>query len=71
MGCHPAIRHDSFPKQGTALGKRCLVCFHYDTANAIKGKVVRDDYEAPFDMIIQLDDGRFVRSSECQYSYES
>lgn len=68
MGCHDNIRHDKFPKQGRHAGKRVNVCFHYDTTKTLLGAVVRDDAESPGELIIRLDDGRFVRSVECMYS---
>ena len=69
MGDVPAIGIDRFPEQGTFLGKRVEVCFDYDTSRTIGGKVIRDDAEEPGLMLIQLDDGRVVRSVECQYSF--
>ncbi len=71
MGSHANITSSKFPKQGRHLGDRCRVIFHYDTSAAIGGVVVRDDAEEPYETIIQLDDGRFVRAAECQYSPES
>lgn len=68
MGCVSAITHDTFPEQGRYYRKRVRVCFHYDTSNTVLGTVVRDDAEAPGEMIIMLDDGRYVRSVECMYS---
>ena len=67
MGSHQNINFNKFPKQGDYLNKRCKVTFNF-AQNAIEGTIVRDDIEAPFETIIQLDDGRFVRGSECQYS---
>ncbi|WP_376960083.1 hypothetical protein ABNQ39_20445 [Azospirillum sp. A26] len=63
-----AITHNTFPKQGRFLGRRVRVAFNYDTANAVLGTVRREDDEAPGRMIIELDDGRLVLSTECQYS---
>jgi hypothetical protein len=68
MGCITTIKHNSFPKQGEYLDKLVRVCFHYDTEHWIQGKVVRDDAEEPGELIIQLDNGQFVRAVECQYS---
>ncbi len=48
-------------------GQKVRVCFNYDTTATFIGLVVRDDAEAPGKMIIKLDDGRHVLSSECQY----
>lgn len=33
------------------------------------GYIVRDDREEPFETIIKLDNGRYVRGAECQYSF--
>lgn len=68
MGVHNNITADTFPKQGSFKGRRCEVCFHYDTSKKLPGTIVRDDVEAPGETIIQLDDGRFVRGAECHYS---
>ena len=67
MGMVQNISINSFPKQGSYLHRRVRVCFHYDVSNTIGGRVVREDDEAPYLMIIALDDGRHVLSSECQY----
>jgi len=70
MGVVSTIDHDKFPKQGSFKGRRCQVCFNYDLSGSVGGTIVRDDREAPFRTIIQLDDGRFVLATECQYSPE-
>lgn len=62
-----AITHNTFPKQGSWLGRRCKVCFDYDTSHTVLGTVRRVDMEEPGRMIIELDDGRLVLSTECQY----
>ncbi|MFC3127230.1 hypothetical protein ACFOD4_19350 [Pseudoroseomonas globiformis] len=68
MGVVQTVGFDRFPKQGSHLGKRVEVCFNYDTSRRLSGTIVRDDAEAPGETLIRLDDGRFVRSVECQYS---
>ena len=67
MGCHHNIDHDKYPKQGTYLNKNVLVTFHYDTEREQKGKILRDDDDDPYRIIILLDDGRVVLGSECQW----
>lgn len=67
MGVHDNIAIDKYPKQGPWLGEWVEVCFHYDADNTIKGRIVREDAEAPGVMIFQLEDGRYVLSTECQY----
>lgn len=68
MGVVANIKHDSFPQQGSLLGKRVVVAFHYDTAHVVPGVCVRDDADESGKTIFQLDDGRFVLATECQYS---
>jgi hypothetical protein len=67
MGEVANIKHDSFPLQGSLLGKRVMVGFHYDTEHAVQGICVRDDAEQPGKTIFQLDDGPYILASECQY----
>jgi len=77
MGCVKTIAYDKFPKQRDknyeypymAVGARVKVCFHYDTSKYCLGTIVRSDIEEPGEEIIRLDDGRFIRAVECQYSY--
>lgn len=75
MGCVNTIAYDSFPKQRDenykypSIGKRVMVCYHYDTSKTDMGYIVRDDIEEPFETIIKLDNGRYVRGVECQYSF--
>ena len=68
MGCVKNITYNTFPKQSNNVGEKVRVCFHYDTSHQFSGVIVRDDLEEPYEMIIQLDDGRYIRSVECQYS---
>lgn len=69
MGAHSNIGYDKFPKQGDLSGKEVKVYFNFDTSRIITGTVIRDDAEEPGLMLIQLSDGRVVRSTECQYSW--
>jgi uroporphyrinogen-III synthase len=68
LGVHQNVGFDKFPKQGNFLNKKVKVCFNYDTSKPLKGKVIRDDIEEPYQTLIQLEDGRVLRSTECQYS---
>lgn len=68
MGCEQTISATQFPKQGDQWGRKVFVCFNYDTSQTFLGLVVRDDAEEPGRMIIKLDDGRHVLSTECQWS---
>lgn len=69
MGVVNNISIKKFPKQSDKLNKRTKVCFNYDTSNLIDGTIVRDDIESPYVTIIKLDDGRYVNSTECQYTF--
>lgn len=69
MGCVSNITKFKFPKQSDYVGTRVNVCFHYDTQNSVNGTIVRDDREEPYVGIIQLDSGRYVLDTECQYSH--
>lgn len=68
MGVVKNITMAEFPKQGHWVGKRCEVCFHYNTSQKVGAEVVRDDREEPFVTILKLDDGRYVLSTECQHT---
>lgn len=68
MGVHQNVSYDKFPAQGDSLGKEVQVCFNYDTSRLLTGKIIRDDLEEPYVMLIQLSDGRVVLNTECQYS---
>lgn len=69
MGVVDNISSWRIPSQGAFLGRRVKVCFNYDTSVLIRGVVVRDDAEAPGRMIIKLDTGFYVLSTECQYQF--
>ena len=77
MGCIDTITYDKFPKQKDEnykypqfkVGSRVKVCYHFDTSKYHYGTIVRDDLEEPFETIIKLDNGRYLRAVECQYSY--
>ena len=68
MGVVKNISLLEFPNQGAYLNKRVRVCFNYESDYTTFGTVVRDDVEEPGIMIIKLDDGRHILSTECQYS---
>ena len=77
MGCIDTITYDKFPKQKDEnyiyprfkVGSRVKVCYHFDTLKYHYGTIVRDDLEEPFETIIKLDNGRYLRATECQFSY--
>ena len=70
MGCIDTITYDKFPKQKDEnyiyprfkVGSRVKVCYHYDTLKYHYGTIVRDDLEEPFETIIKLDNGRYLRA---------
>lgn len=68
MGVKANISMSKFPRQGPWLGKKCEVCFHYDTGSRIAAECVRDDAEEPRITIFKLADGRFVLATECQHT---
>ena len=68
MGVKPNIRHDQWPKQGDQLGRTVDICFNYDGAHTLRGRVVRDDREEPGETMFELEDGRIVRAVECMWS---
>jgi hypothetical protein len=70
VGNHDAVDFDRFPDQARDAGARVRVTFHYQP-HSIGGKIVRFDAVDPFEIIIALDDGRFVRSAECQFTFEA
>jgi len=67
MGLVRNIGFDRFPEQGKYKGRTVRVCFEYDLSRTVDGVVIRDDAEFPGRTIIQLDDGRVVLASECQF----
>lgn len=77
MGCVNTITYENFPKQKDktykypefAVGARVEVCYHFDTSKKHYGIIVRDDIEEPYETIIKLDNGRYIRAVECQFSY--
>lgn len=71
MGIVKNISATEWPVQGTWLGRRTRVCYHYDTSRWEWGTIVRDDAEHPHLLIIRLDSGRVVLGTECQHSPET
>lgn len=67
MGNVAGVSATEYPRQGGLVGKRVRVCYHYDTENVTEGVCIRDDMSAPYETILQLDNGRVVRGAECQY----
>ena len=74
MGVVANIDYEHYPKQADAsykypmVGKRARVCYKYDSSKTHKGTVVRYDIESPCEIIIKLDNGRYLRGVECQFS---
>lgn len=59
---------NNFPIQSSLLNKR-VSCVFADDAK-MGGTVVRDDQVYPFIGIIALDNGRYVRFTECAFSVD-
>jgi hypothetical protein len=69
MGVYSWVGIKKFPVQGTSLGKRVRVIFNYDLTEETLGTILRYDAAgAERITAIQLDDGRIVLGTECQYS---
>lgn len=68
MGCVANIDYDKFPAQHDRVGTDIIVHFNYDTSKAIKGKILRFDTEEPGCSIFQLEDGRVILDTECQWA---
>lgn len=69
MGAIKEIDINKYPEQTSLVGKKVNICFHYNTDAMIEGICVREDVGNPYVMIFMLSDGRFVLSTECQYTY--
>ena len=71
MGVVTNISYDKYPEQDTEslfkVGTKVLVCYNYDANKTHSGTIVRNDNEEPFRTIIQLDNGRYLLGTECQY----
>lgn len=67
MGVKDGISATEYPEQSN-IGRKVFVMFNYSMPQ-FHGVVVRDDKTFPFETIFKLDDGRYVRSVECQYSF--
>ena len=68
MGISPHINADTYPEQGTFVGRRVKVCYEYDTSRMVEGVILRDDKTEPGLLIIHTDDGRALLGTECMYS---
>lgn len=72
MGSHQNVNPviGIFPRQSDWVGRRVQVTFDYlQSSETIRGTIVRCDAEEPGRLIIRLDTGQFVLSTECQYSF--
>ena len=67
MGIEKNVGFDEFPKQGSLLGKQIEVYFNYDNSRTLAGKIVRDDMDKPYTTIIELENGKYILATECQY----
>lgn len=63
------IPMDVFPRQTEMVGQRAAVTLAYGDDTERWGTIVRSDAEAPFLVLIRLDDGRYVWGGrECTYN---
>jgi len=69
MGVVKGINFENYPEQGNWVGRKVKVCYEYDSSKGHLGVIVREDIEEPGRMIIKLDDGRYLLSTECQYGF--
>lgn len=60
------ITADSFPPQGKLLGRKVRVVLNHKPP-VLGGTLVRQDIAYPHVEIIQLDNGRFVLGTECDW----
>ncbi len=67
MTIEKKVELGEFPKQGDWLGRRVEVCPHSDNPRIFYGNIVREDAETPYKTIIQLDNGKYILSTECLY----
>lgn len=67
MSVGTEIDYNTYPKQSGYVGRTVDIIFNYDRSKMIEGVFVREDIGKPYTMIIKLNDGRYVLSSECQY----
>jgi hypothetical protein len=71
MGVSAFVSGTKYPEQDkNSIGKRVGVYFNYNTETKYLGTMLRYDKTEPYQCIIQLDDGRVVLATECQYSFE-
>lgn len=61
------INYDEKPKQSDWLNRKVVVCYNYETDKTENGVIVRCDEVQPGIMLIQLESGFILRSTECQY----
>ena len=66
MGVKAGISATEYPEQSN-IGRKVLVMFNCSNP-VFHGVVIRDDKTTPYETIFMLDDGRYIRSVECQYS---
>lgn len=71
MGVEKNVSLTEFPKQyEDQVNQKVQVYFNYDTSQGILGTMVRSDAEDPYRGIIKLDDGRYILTTECQYTFQ-
>ena len=63
------ISFTEYPKQSDNVNRRVIVCYNFDPSKSHEGTIIRDDMTEPGKMIIKLDNGRVLLSTECMYHY--
>lgn len=67
----PNVSFEEYPVQARVTGMRVVVYYDNDKTNFHYGTIVRADRQAPYETIIALDNGHYVRSAECRFEYIS
>ncbi len=78
MGMHPNIFAGNMPRQTDHVDAEVLVAFRQNLSVQFSGTILRDDAEAPFRTIIEVDDALadasgpfFLDATECTYTIVS
>ena len=65
----PNVSFDEYPVQANISTRRVVVYYDNDKTKCHYGTIVRADRQAPYETLIALDNGHFVRSAECRFDY--
>lgn len=67
----PNVSFDEYPAQANIVSRRVVVYYDKDKTKFHYGTIVRADRQAPYETLIALDNGHYVRSAECRFEYIS